>query len=67
MKLSPVINVEVPMPPEMLHALNRHEAICACKRVDSVSVEEVMTFLTEKYDAQFASTFKPEYLISKSL
>ena len=67
MKLSPIINVEVPMPPEMLHALNRHEAICACNRVESVSIEEVKSFLTEKYDSTFASTFKPEYLISKSL
>jgi len=67
MKLSPVINVEVPMSSEMLHALNRHEAVCACKRVDSVSIEQVKTFLTDKYDAKFASTFKPEYLISKSL
>jgi len=67
MKLSPVINVEVPMPPEMLHALNRHEAVCACNRIESVSIDQVKLFLTDKYNAQFASTFKPEYLISKSL
>jgi hypothetical protein len=67
MKLSPIINVEVPMSPEMLHALNRHEAICVCKGVQSVTIDEVKSFLTEKYDSTFASKFKPEYLISKSL
>lgn len=65
MDLSPIINVEVSMPPKMLHALNRHEAICVCKGVQSVSVEEVKLFLTEKYDSTFADQFKPEYLITK--
>ena len=60
--MSPIINTDVPMPPEMLHALNRHEAICVCKGVKSVTIEEVREFLTEKYDAEFATQFKPEYL-----
>jgi hypothetical protein len=43
------------MTPEMLHALNRHEAICVCKGTKSVTIEEVREPLTEKYDAEFAT------------
>ena len=65
MKLSPIVNVEVPMPAEMLHALNRQEAICTCKGIDAVTVESTILFLTEKYNSTFAAQFKPEYLIPK--
>ena len=65
MKLTPIVNVEVPMSAEMLHALNRQEAICTCKGIDTVTVDSTIAFLTEKYDSTFAAQFKPEYLIAK--
>jgi hypothetical protein len=67
MELTPFVNVEVPMSEDMLHALNRQEAICNCKGIDTVTVESTILFLTEKYNATFANQFKPEYLIPKRL
>jgi hypothetical protein len=65
MELTPFVNVEVPMSKDMLHALNIQEAICNCKGIDTVTVESTILFLTEKYNANFAKQFKPEYLIPK--
>jgi len=53
--MSPIINTNVPMPPEMLRALKRHKAICVCKGIKSVTIEEVREFLTKKYYAKFAA------------
>ena len=67
MELTPFVNVEVPMSEDMLHALNRQEAICVCQGIDTVTVDSTILFLTEKYNANFANQFKPEYLIAERL
>jgi hypothetical protein len=67
MELTPFVNVEVPMSEDMLHALNRQEAICACKGIDTVTVDSTILFLSQKYNTNFANQFKPEYLIPKRL
>lgn len=63
----PAVNLTAKMPKKMMDALNRIECICAATGVESVTDEYVKTFLTEKYSEQFANTFKPDYLIAKSL
>jgi hypothetical protein len=62
--MSPVVNVDIPMHPDMLDALNILEAICVCKKIDAVDNDFVNAFLTEKYGSTFAATFKPEYLFN---
>lgn len=62
MLLSPNVNTDVKMTQKMMHALNRHEAICRCLRVQEVSEEDVRKFLTDEYGQEFAAKFKPEYL-----
>ena len=62
--MSPVVNVDIPMHPDMLDALNILEAICVCKKIDIVDNDFVNAFLTEKYGSIFAATFKPEYLFN---
>ena len=67
MELTPFVNIEVPMSEDMLHALNRHEAICVSQGIDTVTVDSTILFFTEKYNANFANQFKPEYLIAERL
>lgn len=64
MLLSPNVNTDVKMTKKMMHALNRHEAICRCLRVKEVTDEAVKKFLTEEYGQEFASKFKTEYLFN---
>lgn len=65
MQLTPFVNLNSSMSSKMLHALNRQEILCNCKGIDTVTIESTILFLTEKYSANFASKFKPEYLIPK--
>ena len=62
--LSPYINVDVKMSKRMLHALNRHEAICAVTGVKAVSEADIRKFLADDYGLDFAKQFKPEYMYS---
>jgi hypothetical protein len=62
--MSPVVNVDIPMHPDMLDALNILEAVCVCKKIDTVDNNFVIAFLTEKYGSTFAANFKPEYLFN---
>lgn len=60
--MSPIVNVDVRMPKAMLNALSVHEAYCVGSRIESVTTESVIQFLTERYGAALAAQFKPEYL-----
>ncbi len=64
MILSPNINTDEKMPKDMMHALNRHEAICAVTGVKSVTDKQVREFLKKEYGGKFASKFKPSYLFN---
>jgi len=64
MPLTPIINTDVRMPRKMLDALNIHEAVCVVTHVETVTVDEVRTFLADRYGAKFAASFRPEYLFS---
>ena len=54
-----MINIDLPMPEEMLNALNLLEARFVLE--DQVSHDQVLEFLAEK---NVDLEFKPEYLIS---
>jgi hypothetical protein len=58
MYYKPMINVDLPMPEEMLNALNLLEARFILD--DQVSHDQVLDFLAEK---EISIEFKPEYLI----
>jgi hypothetical protein len=58
MYYKPMINVDLPMPEEMLNALNLLEARFILD--DQVSHDQVLDFLAEK---KISIEFKPEYLI----
>ena len=58
MYYKPMINVDLPMPEEMLNALNLLEARFIVD--DQVSHDQVLDFLAEK---EISIEFKPEYLI----
>lgn len=64
MLLSPNVNTDVKMTQKMMHALNRHEAICRCLRVKAVTDQAVKKFLSDEYGQEFAEKFRPEYLFS---
>lgn len=55
----PMINIDLPMPEEMLNALNLLEARFILE--DQVSHDQVLEFLAEK---EVSLEFKPEYLVS---
>ncbi len=59
MNYKPMINIDLPMPEEMLNALNLLEARFLLK--DQVSHDQVLEFLAEK---KVSVEFKPEYLIT---
>lgn len=59
MYYKPMINVDLPMPEEMLNALNLLEARFILD--DQVSHDQVLEFLAEK---EISIEFKPEYLIA---
>lgn len=54
----PMINIDLPMPEEMLNALNLLEARFVLE--DQVSHDQVLEFLAEK---EVSLEFKPEYLV----
>ena len=62
--LSPVVNTDTPMPKLMLEALTLHETFCVMSNINSVTLDQVQLFLGERLGAEFANTFKPEYLFS---
>lgn len=64
MALSPMVNVDVQMPKKMLHALGIFEAVSVVKGLQTVTEAQVRDFLAERHGADFAATFKPEYLFS---
>lgn len=62
--MSPIVNVDIPMPKDLLNALSVHEAHCIGSRIETVTVESVTKFLTDRYGAKLAAKFKPEYLFN---
>jgi hypothetical protein len=60
--MKPLVNVDVTMPQDMLDALSIFEAFCIGSKITSVSIKDVSSFLSNKYDDELASQFKPEYL-----
>lgn len=59
MNYKPIINIDLPMPEEMLNALNLLEARFLL--IDQVSHDQVLDFLAEK---EITVKFKPEYLVA---
>ena len=64
MRLSTVVNVDVPMSPEMLDALSIFETFCVAKRIESTSEAEAKDFILQKFGANLADEFRPEYLLN---
>lgn len=64
MRLSTVVNVDVPMSPEMLDALSIFETFCVAKRIESTSEVEAKDFIRQKFGANLADEFSPEYLLN---
>jgi hypothetical protein len=64
MNLTPIINTSVKMPRKMLDALNRHEAVCVVRGVQSVTEDQVRGFLRERHGDKLAADFRAEYLFS---
>ena len=61
---SPVVNTDTPMPKLMLEALTLHETFCVMSNINAVTIDQVQSFLGDRLGAEFANTFKPEYLFS---
>lgn len=64
--MSPIVNVDVPMPKDILNALGVHEAYCIVSGIESVTTESVIEFLTNRYGKKLAAKFKPQYLFGGS-
>jgi hypothetical protein len=60
--MTPLVNVDVPMPRMMLDALTLHETYCIASGINTVTHESVCEFLTERFGNSMANKFKPEYL-----
>lgn len=63
-KLSPIVNTEVNIPEKMFDALCLLEIVLCARGVNSVSQEEIKSYLKNKYDNDFAESFDPKYMIS---
>lgn len=60
--MTPLVNVDVPMPRTMLDALTLHETYCIASGINNVTHQSVFEFLSERFGEQVANKFKPEYL-----
>ena len=60
--MTPLVNVDVPMPKSMLDALTLHETFCVASGIETVTHESVCEFLSQRFGEQVANKFKPEYL-----
>jgi hypothetical protein len=60
--MTPLVNVDVPMPKTMLNALTLHETFCIASGIDQVTHESVCEFLSQRFGEQIANKFKTEYL-----
>jgi hypothetical protein len=60
--MTPLVNVDVPMPKTMLDALTLHETYCIASGINTVTHESVYEFLSQRFGDQVANKFKPEYL-----
>jgi elongation factor P--beta-lysine ligase len=63
-KLTPFVNTDIKMPKKLFDALTLHEVSCCAQEISIVTPESVQAFLTERFTADLAAKFKPEYLIS---
>lgn len=61
--LTPLINVRVKMPKDMMRALNVHESMCVVQKIKLVSEADIIAFLTQRNGAEFAAKFKREYML----
>jgi hypothetical protein len=60
--MKPIVNVDVPMPQDMLEALSIFEAFCVGSNIQTVTIKDVSAFLSNRYSSDLASQFKTEYL-----
>lgn len=67
MTLSPVVNTDIKMPAKMLEALGLHETRCVVTGVQTVTIESVVAFLTDRYGEKFANKFDPKFLFSSPI
>lgn len=64
MTLLPVVNTEEKMPKKMFNALSLFQTYCAVSRIDSVTYQQVIDYLTLKYGSELSQHFMPKYLFS---
>tara|TARA_R110000744_G_scaffold379946_1_gene499270 strand:- start:1700 stop:1912 length:213 start_codon:yes stop_codon:yes gene_type:complete len=62
MKMLPLVNTDIPMPQDMMDALEVFEASRVLKQREPVSVDDVTSFLAVEFGSDLASVFKPNYL-----
>jgi hypothetical protein len=62
--MKPFVNVDIPMPQDMLDALSMFECYCVGTKTHEVTAQTVINYLSTCYSKELASKFKPEYLFN---
>ena len=60
--MTPIVNVDVKMSKSMLDALTVHEAYCTGMKIDNVTQDDVVTFLSDRFSNELATKFESNYL-----